>query len=510
MEFQHQQYTIDALIQRIRTGRLALPDFQRDFVWNPSRVVELIDSVSRQWPIGSLLLLSGPQPFAIRPIDSGPTVPDENLDLYILDGQQRVTSLFHAVSDVSDFCYYIDFEALSHDADEYISWERRQIFESRYPTREARARNRIALIRDIWDLESFYSWLECLSNEQLKSECVRLRDRRLPGLHAKVYKIFAIVLEQAIELEALARIFETLNRTGVALNAFDLMVAALYPTGFRLRDEWEKAQEYFSDLQRLEVDELEPLKLIALMVRGRLGKKASRGVRQGDLLRLERSEIGTNWGDAVGRYAQALAYCQENFGVSSSQLVPSWAMILGVASWLHYNADAKTINAWWIDRLLAQYFAQAANTRIVSEFDAIVQHKKKDHLWTVPQNPPAFDSPAKANGVLMRGLGALLVRSGAADLLTREPLANVKKVVFRAVTSDGAIRRLGSSDALDSIILVSEDTDRKLGSKLWLLKNLGSDAQEAVASQGIDPHKLRRRLEFTKSLFKLDDGGKLQ
>lgn len=75
MDFQQQQYAIDVLVQRVRTGRLALPDFQREFVWNPSRVVELIDSVSRQWPIGSLLLLSGPQPFAIRPIDSGPAVP---------------------------------------------------------------------------------------------------------------------------------------------------------------------------------------------------------------------------------------------------------------------------------------------------------------------------------------------------------------------------------------------------------------------------------------------------
>ena len=65
MEFQAVQHTIDKLIQWIRSGRLALPDFQRDFVWNPGRVVELLDSVARQWPVGSLLLLSGPQPFGI-------------------------------------------------------------------------------------------------------------------------------------------------------------------------------------------------------------------------------------------------------------------------------------------------------------------------------------------------------------------------------------------------------------------------------------------------------------
>lgn len=501
MDFQQVQYSIDVLIQRVRTGRLALPDFQRDFVWNPSRVVELIDSVSRQWPIGSLLLLSGPQPFAIRAIDSGPNVVDETLDLYILDGQQRVTSLYHAVANVSEFCYYIDFNALAQDSDEYISWERRKVFEKNYPTIEARAKSKLALIKDVWDLENFYAWLNQLESDSIRSQCVSLREEKLPGLHAKVYKIMAIVLDQSIQLEALARIFETLNRTGVALNAFDLMVATLYPSGFRLRDEWERAQELHSIIPKFSPDELEPLKLIALLVRANLGKKMSRGVRQGDLLRLDRSEIRKNWREAIDLYAAALDYCSKHFGVTCAEVIPSWAMILGVCGWIrfHKNPD-RAIHAWWKSRLRTQYYSQAANTRIVADFDIIATQSAESHDFDTAADHYAVDTPSKANGLLMRGMGAQLINSGAIDIFTGAPLSSSEKVVFRAISSTGILRRLNSSDILESTIIVSADADRRLGTTTQL-SQLGEAAALALERQGITGPTFKRSPEYFDSLF---------
>lgn len=501
MEFQQQSYPIDLLVQRIKTSKIALPDFQRDFVWNPSRVVELLDSVSRQWPIGSLLLLNGPQPFAIRAIDNAPIIFDDELDLYVLDGQQRLTSLFHAVADVSDFCYFVDFAALDRDDDEYISWERRSSFQAKYPGVAARANARVALITDIWDVQSFYRWLECLSDADSKSRCVELRDTKLPGLHAKVYKVMAIVLDQTIALEALARIFETLNRTGVALNAFDLMVATLYPTGFYLRDEWEKAQEKYEILSRLSPDELEPIKLIALIARGVYGRKESKGVRQGDLLALNRSRIQELWNESVELYAAALEYCRENFGVSSHDLVPSWSMIIGVATWLKFRpGDTQGLNQWWMSRLFTQLFSQAANTRIVSEFDALMLHLNNSPIWSISQPKTAMNFPAKANGVLMRGLGALLVRNGATDIFNGKQLSEVHKLVFRAVQSDGLITRVKTGDALERIIVVSEEADKKLG-RSFSTNDLPQIGREAIANQGMDSIDGRRNAYFIDKII---------
>lgn len=492
MDFQQQSYTIDQLIQRVRTGRLALPDFQRDFVWNPSRVVELLDSVSRQWPIGSLLLLSGPQPFAIRSIESGPEITDDELDLYVLDGQQRLTSLYHAVADVSEYCYFIDFDALARGEDEYISWEKRSQFNAKYPDADARAGARIALITDIWDTQSFYGWLERLPNQKLRSEFVELRETRIPGLHSKVYKVMAIVLDQTIALEALARIFETLNRTGVALTAFDLMVATLYPTGFKLRDEWESAVEANEAIARLGPDELEVIKLISLVVRGVHGKRQSKGVRQGDLLRLDKAKIQQLWHESVDLYERALQFCMKELGVTSRDLVPSWGMVLGVAAWLKFKpSDARGLRNWWYDRLFTQHFSQASNTRIISEFDALLNHVPGADVWPTNQPRASADLPAKANGVLMRGVGAILVQRGARDLLSERVLRDFNRVAFRALQSDGQLTRPKSGDLLSCIILVSDETDKKLGKSINL-KSLSKSAIEIIEEQGVSIDKLKR------------------
>lgn len=499
MDFQQQSYTIDQLIQRVRTSRLALPDFQRDFVWNPSRVVELLDSVSRQWPIGSLLLLSGPQPFAIKSIESGPTINNGELDLYVLDGQQRLTSLYHAVADVSEYCYFIDFKALANNDDEYIGWEKRNSFQAKYPTIQERADSQIALITDIWDTQNFYKWLECLTDQQVRSTCVEYRETRLPGLHSKVYKVMAIVLDQTIALEALARIFETLNRTGVALTAFDLMVATLYPTGFKLRDKWEEAIDTKEAIARVLPDELEIIKLIALMVRGIDGKKVSKGVKQGDLLRLDKNKIRELWNEGTELYNESLKYCLNNFGVTSSDLVPSWGMILGVAAWLRFKpADQTAVRKWWFDRLFSQLFSQASNTRIISEFDALTNHKSGEEIWPTNQPRATMDLPAKANGVLMRGIGAILVKEGARDLLKDSPISECKRISFRAVQTDGQITRPKSSDPLNSIIIVSEETDKKFG-KSYHLNELSPIGKSNLEKQGILIKTGRREESFIRN-----------
>lgn len=50
-------YPLSELLRRAKDGSITIPQFQRPFVWRPSQVKLLIDSISRSYPIGSLLLL---------------------------------------------------------------------------------------------------------------------------------------------------------------------------------------------------------------------------------------------------------------------------------------------------------------------------------------------------------------------------------------------------------------------------------------------------------------------
>lgn len=504
MEFQQTHHTIDFIVKKIRTGRLALPDFQREFVWTPSQVVELLDSVSRQWPIGSLLLLSGPQEFAFRPVDAGPVIRDGELDMYILDGQQRVTALYHAIAEVSDYAYFIDFKTLLSGDDDPIRFEKRSKFLEEYPDVAARAKAKLALVSEVWDAKKFYQWLRFQASEADRGRLLAYREDRLSGLHSNVYKVFAIELDQSIELEALSRIFETLNRTGVALNAFDLMVAALYPKGFRLRDEWEKARDNNQILQQLAPDELELLKFIALIARIQEGKKAARGVRQGDLLAMDRDLFKKYWARAVELYVAALELSAKRFGVTAKSVVPSWAMILGVGSLLHIGVKPQAIEKWWLNSLLDQKFAQAANTAIVADVDSWMAEGDTSERGTF--DPASYlEMGARSSGLFTRGLAALIVASGGVDILSGRPLTESDNLAIRAVDDKmRVIRRLDPSDAIAQVVVVSADTDRRLG-RATSVDNIAG-IREHLRTQGIE--RLVRTRKYMGELFQSVAGGR--
>jgi uncharacterized protein with ParB-like and HNH nuclease domain len=53
---------IDSLATRILNGDILLPKFQRSFVWERPQIISLLDSVSRGYPIGSVLHSRRPEP----------------------------------------------------------------------------------------------------------------------------------------------------------------------------------------------------------------------------------------------------------------------------------------------------------------------------------------------------------------------------------------------------------------------------------------------------------------
>lgn len=91
------ELSIRTLIEQVQQGQVRVPAFQRGFVWDPDRIAYLMDSIYKGYPFGSAILwqtkeklnserrlgpFSLPEPVADFPIS------------YVLDGQQRLTSIF--------------------------------------------------------------------------------------------------------------------------------------------------------------------------------------------------------------------------------------------------------------------------------------------------------------------------------------------------------------------------------------------------------------------------------
>ena len=86
------------LLHDIHEGKIQLPEFQRDWVWNDDRIRKLIASISQGYPMGVITLMrhdSSALKFGHRPL-SGAERKGKSLDYLILDGQQRLTSLYCA------------------------------------------------------------------------------------------------------------------------------------------------------------------------------------------------------------------------------------------------------------------------------------------------------------------------------------------------------------------------------------------------------------------------------
>lgn len=96
-------FPLEDLLAEVLEGRVRIPDFQRKFRWQWEDVRRLLDSIVRGYPIGSLLLWSRPAKAANLLLGAlALEAPDTEDALWVVDGQQRLTSLANALNDAGD------------------------------------------------------------------------------------------------------------------------------------------------------------------------------------------------------------------------------------------------------------------------------------------------------------------------------------------------------------------------------------------------------------------------
>ena len=93
---EHQNVKIKQLVDDYRSGRMVIPEFQREYVWKKSRAPLLIDSLYRGFPVSSLLLWQSDEETRARRRDPRPT--RSAMMSWLIDGQQRVITLARTLS----------------------------------------------------------------------------------------------------------------------------------------------------------------------------------------------------------------------------------------------------------------------------------------------------------------------------------------------------------------------------------------------------------------------------
>ena len=102
-------YNVLQLVKDAESKQLFIPEFQRHFIWEKTQIKLLMDSIYRKYTFSSILIWNGTEELARRRVGGNiseilePGLDSQNTVSYILDGQQRTTSLLLSLSDAKIF-----------------------------------------------------------------------------------------------------------------------------------------------------------------------------------------------------------------------------------------------------------------------------------------------------------------------------------------------------------------------------------------------------------------------
>lgn len=88
------------ILKAVKTGKIQLPDFQRGWVWDDNRIKGILASIAKSFPIGAIMLLetgNSSVKFKTKPVEGVVLNDGTKPEMLILDGQQRITSLYQAI-----------------------------------------------------------------------------------------------------------------------------------------------------------------------------------------------------------------------------------------------------------------------------------------------------------------------------------------------------------------------------------------------------------------------------
>ena len=336
----------DDLLNLIHTREMALPDFQRDFVWQPGQTKWLLSSLAKSFPAGSLLRIETSEAiFAPRAVATAPELNGHSPKYLVLDGQQRLTCLYQALYGTGEHLYYISLKKLlaGEDIEDALFYERRQVDERYYSTRYGQAKYQVLPLHELFGGRGFHNWLDEIAVEgdndnklpKITSQA-RIILRELYDKHITPivdYSFPVVTLPGNTSLEAVCTIFETLNSSGVRLSVFDLLSARYFAKGKNLRQSWEDAQQNTKHLVSFDIDPYYMLQVISSLV--------SNSIQRGEVLKLNPDKVTDHWEDAVWGMDQALELLFAECGVLKPDLLSYNTILVPLAAMFMLNRHLK-------------------------------------------------------------------------------------------------------------------------------------------------------------------------
>ena len=391
-----------------------IPTFQRDVVWEKENVKKLWDSIYKFYPLGSILVwktdikLQNHRKIGGHKISEGTFSRSEYQ--YILDGQQRTTSLLTSLyggsiegQDGFDPSLYIDLtieDETDTDDDSYkkrfLYWDEINDKEGNFKRNTGRQNKfNAGLIVKLLSIKNNFGSVERSLVESTYEDYteydnpIREQLRRLKQVLDN-YRLSFIELK-GIQVSEVCQIFERINQAGKPLDIFDIVVAKTFrpesgeEQGFYLR-EYIDGFRKLNNSNFLQISDFDYLQIIAILIRENIEKSGIWNITPRYLNDIKTEQIEQIWEPAKKAINKTFDFFENTLNIKGPQLIPYRYFYLTIAAYF-FNNDNPDYS------FLKKYFwfhsfhndDLLSNTGDVNSHIEFLESQKTTNVYTFPR-----------------------------------------------------------------------------------------------------------------------------
>lgn len=463
--FKSGEPSLPDLLADVHNGEVQLPDFQRDWVWDDEHIRSLISSVSLSFPIGAVMLLqTGGEGAHFQPrwIKGAPQ-DNQSPDYLILDGQQRMTSLYLALlsgkvvptktskGQAVERVYYLDMaKCLNPNEDRFdavvsLPPERRltEDFGRKVTldvsTKDMEYQQGLFPLEIIFDWDRYSAWRR---EYQSKYRDNQPRYQQFDDFEAQVvgrfkqYRIPTIELLKDTPKEAVCQVFEKVNTGGVTLTVFELVTAIFAASNFNLRDDWNAREARLRVHAVLkEVDAttfLMACTLLATYRRHLSDSDSAVTCKRKDVLKLSLADYRV-YADQIekGLINSARFLAREKvFDTDtlpySTQLIPLSATCAALDTRFEEDPVKQKLSRWYWSGVFGELYGGANESRFAFDLPELLNWinggEEPRTLRDATFDPVRLLSLQTRGSAAYKGLMALLMKAGSLDFLSGDSI----------------------------------------------------------------------------------------
>lgn len=465
---------LSELMRGVASGKIQLPDFQRDWTWDDYRIKGILASLSQGYPMGAIMCLEYGNEnvrFKFRTIE-GVTVTGVVPELLILDGQQRLTSMYRATcsktavktktekgKEIERFYYFDINKCLDEDEDRLdaikgvpsdrkikTNFDRDIVLD--LSTREFEYEHEMFPINIIFDSGAREDWADGYKeyykyDKEHRDKYKKFRSEVIETITG--YKLPVITLGKETPREAVCKVFENVNTGGVPLTVFELVTATYATYEFDLRKDWEKCRDIIwgrneplvTDVM-YGVDETAFLTAVTLFTTYHASSMTT--CKKKDVLSLSFEDYKKNRDAVLDGYkmARKFLFSQYVFRMRdlpyTTQLIPLSAICAEIGRTVFNQPQTqKILSQWFWCGIMGEMYGGANETRYANDMEDIVAAIRGRESQNRTVNAAYFSatrliSLQTRNSAAYKGIMALVYRERCRDFVKGTTIDIVKSM----------------------------------------------------------------------------------